>query len=142
MPNLNDVRRVTDHGGPYPYTSTHTWRLGQRMHACIAHLNANPEISQHALSLAVGPNHSNAFGYQIVMRCEAAGLLVRELRTETTPAGRKGSYALHLTELGHILASQDVFTAFGWIQDNNAPVEREHGNLSRVEMLCSYGALA
>ncbi len=50
-------------------------RIGRKMQAAQDFVAANPGCTKQEVSLAVGPNGSNAYGYAIVQRAIKAGLI-------------------------------------------------------------------
>jgi hypothetical protein len=68
-------------------------RTGNGMRAALRFIAAHPRTPKLAVAEAVGPNGSRRYGYQIVDRCIAAGLVhagtgLRGCRLTLTDAGR------------------------------------------------------
>ena len=68
-------------------------RIGPRMREALAYIDAHAGCSAVEVARRVGPNGSTRYGYRIVHRCIAAGLV-------SNLAPRGPWYRLHLTPLG------------------------------------------
>ena len=63
--------------------------VGPQMAAAAAYVAAHPGCTKQAVSLAIGPHGSNAYGWRAVQRAIGAGLIVAGERP-----GKRWAYAL------------------------------------------------
>jgi hypothetical protein len=78
-------------------TTTKTRRIGPKTQQATDYVRRNPGATMHEVSKHVGPHGSNFYGWLIVKRALAAGLI--EHRPEA--ARRDGQWALFIAEHRH-----------------------------------------